>query len=58
MQAHVHVIDVIILEEQAAAHMGLKLFKPHPDVVIQFVHLEYTDVYHVIVQDVMDVVVM
>ena len=58
MQAHVRAIDAIILEEQAAAHMGLKLFKPRPDVVIQFVHLEYIDVYHVIVQDVMDVVVM
>ena len=58
MQAHVHVIGAIILEEPVAAHMGLKLFKPHPDVVTQFVHLEYTDVYHVIVHHVMDVEVM
>ena len=58
MQVPVRVIGVIISEEQVAAHMVLKLFKPHPDVVTQFVHLEYTDVYRVIVQRVMDVVVM
>ncbi len=58
MQVPVRVEDAIILEEQAAAHMGLKLFKPHLDVVTQFVHLEYTDVYHVIVHHVMDVEVM
>ena len=58
MQVHVHVTDVIISEEQVVVHMDLKLFKPHLDVVTQFVHLEYTDVYHVIVQDVTDVKVM
>ena len=32
-------------EEQVEVHMVLKLFKLHLDVVTQFVHLEYIDVY-------------
>ena len=58
MQAHVHVIGATILEEQVAVHMDLNQLERHLDVVTQFVHLEYTDVYHVIVQDVTDVKVM
>tara|TARA_B100001121_G_scaffold310173_1_gene339881 strand:+ start:1690 stop:1890 length:201 start_codon:yes stop_codon:yes gene_type:complete len=55
VQAHVHVIDATISEEPVAVHMVLKLSKQILDANIQYVHLEYIDVYQGTVQAVMDV---
>ena len=54
-QAHVHVTDVITLEEQVEEHMLLNQLVQLRVVLTQFVLLEYTDVYQENVQDAMDV---